>query len=83
MNTDTIAAVATGMTPSGIGIIRVSGEDAFSVASSVFHKKNNEIISEYEDHRAYFGYVHDNGTVIDEVILLVFKSPHSFTISTV
>ena len=79
MNTDTIAAVATGMTPSGIGIIRVSGEDAFSVASSVFHKKNNERISEYEDHRAYFGYVHDNGTVIDEVILLVFKAPHSFT----
>ncbi len=79
MNTDTIAAVATGMTPSGIGIIRVSGEDAFSVASSVFHKKNDESISEYEDHRAYFGYVHDNGNVIDEVILLVFKAPHSFT----
>lgn len=79
MNTDTIAAVATGMTPSGIGIIRVSGEDAFSVASSVFHKKNNEPLSKYEDHRAYFGYVHDDKEVLDEVILLVFKSPHSFT----
>ncbi len=79
MKTDTIAAIATGMTPSGIGIIRISGEDAFSIASSVFHKKNKEPISDYEDHRAYFGYVHDNGTVIDEVILLIFKGPNSFT----
>lgn len=79
MNTDTIAAVATGMTPSGIGIIRVSGEDAFSVASSVFLRKDNKSISEYEDHRAYYGYVHDNGTVLDDVILLVFRAPHSFT----
>ncbi len=79
MNTDTIAAIATGMTPSGIGIIRVSGEDAFSIASSVFHKKNGNALSEYEDHRAYHGYVHDNGSVLDDVILLVFKGPNSFT----
>ena len=79
MNTDTIAAIATGMTPSGIGIIRVSGEDALNIASSVFHKKNGEKIDGYEDHKAYFGYVHDNGSVLDEVILLVFLSPNSFT----
>ena len=79
MNNDTIAAIATGMTPSGIGIIRVSGEDAFSIASSVFHKKNNDVITEYESHRAYYGYVSDNGEVLDEVILLVFKGPASFT----
>ncbi len=79
MKTDTIAAIATGMTPSGIGIIRISGEDAFSIASSVFHKKNNRKITEFEDHRAYFGYVSDNGTVLDEVILLIFKGPNSFT----
>ncbi len=79
MNTDTIAAIATGMTPSGIGIIRVSGEDAFSIASSVFHKKNGSALSEYKDHRAYHGYVHDKGSVLDDVILLVFKGPNSFT----
>ena len=79
MNTDTIAAVATGMTPSGIGIIRVSGEDAFSIASSVFTKKNGKVLSEYEDHKAYFGLIHDSDTVLDEVILLVFKGPNSFT----
>ncbi|MCR5650185.1 MAG: tRNA uridine-5-carboxymethylaminomethyl(34) synthesis GTPase MnmE [Lachnospiraceae bacterium] len=79
MKKDTIAAIATGMTPSGIGIIRVSGEDAFSIASSVFLKKNNEKLSEYEDHKAYYGYIHDKDGILDEVILLVFKGPNSFT----
>lgn len=79
MNRDTIAAIATGMTPSGIGIIRVSGEDAFKIASSVFHKKNGTALTEYENRKAYFGYVHDKDNVLDEVILLVFVSPHSFT----
>ncbi len=79
MNTDTIAAIATGMTPSGIGIIRVRGEDAFSIASSVFHGKNKEPLKEYEGYKAYYGYVHDNGDILDEVVLLVFTAPHSFT----
>lgn len=79
MNTDTIAAIATGMSPSGIGIIRISGEDAFSIASSVFHKKNKEIIDRYEDHRAYHGYIHDDKDILDEVILLIFVAPGSFT----
>ena len=79
MNTDTIAAIATGMTPSGIGIIRVSGEDAFSIASSVFHRKNKETVTSFEDHRAYYGFIHDNGSVLDEVILLVFRAPNSYT----
>ena len=79
MNTDTIAAIATGMTPSGIGIIRVSGEDAFSIASSVFRRKNNKPLTEYEDHKAYFGYIYDNDRVLDEVILLVFKGPNSYS----
>ena len=79
MNTDTIAAIATGMNPSGIGIIRVSGEDATTVASSIFRKKNNKILDNPESHRAYFGYVHDDNNILDEVILLYFKGPKSFT----
>ena len=67
------------MTPSGIGIIRVSGEDAFSIASSVFLKKNDKAVTEFEDHRAYFGYVHDDRSALDEVILLAFRGPNSFT----
>ena len=79
MNTDTIAAIATGMTPSGIGIIRISGEDAFKVASSVFLKKNGDPVEKYEHKKAVFGYVHDKDTVLDEVILLIFKAPCSYT----
>ena len=79
MNTDTIAAIATGMTPSGIGIIRVSGEDAFTIASSVFSKKNKKAVTAYEDHKAYFGCISDGDVILDEVILLVFKGPNSFT----
>lgn len=79
MNTDTIAAIATGMNPSGIGIIRISGEDAFKVASSVFHRRNNVTINDFESHKAYFGYIYDKDVLIDEVILLAFKGPNSFT----
>lgn len=79
MNRDTIAAIATGMNPSGIGIIRVSGEDAFKVASSIFLNKKKSEINVFESHKAYFGYIHDNGSILDEVILLIFKNPKSFT----
>ena len=79
MNIDTIAAIATGLSPSGIGIIRVSGEDAFKIASSVFHKKNQEKFTEFENHRFYYGVVCDGDTVIDEAVLLVFTNPNSFT----
>ena len=79
MNTDTIAAIATGMTPSGIGIIRVSGEDAFKVASSVFLKKNGKRPEEFAHHHVYMGYVHDGNRTVDECILVVFKGPSSYT----
>jgi len=79
MNNDTIAAIATGMNPSGIGIIRVSGEDAFNIASSIFHKKNNERLTCFESHKAYFGYIYDGNECIDQAILLIFKGPNSFT----
>lgn len=79
MNNNTIAAIATGLSPSGIGIIRVSGEDAFNIASSVFHRKNNEIIETFEHQKFYYGFISDDDVILDEVILLVFKGPNSFT----
>lgn len=79
MKTDTIAAIATGLTPSGIGIIRVSGEDAFNVASSVFRRKNGESIRIFESHRVYHGYVYDDDKLVDEIILLTMKGPKSYT----
>lgn len=79
MNNNTIAAIATGLSPSGIGIIRVSGEDAFNIASSVFHRKNNEKIETFEHQKFYYGFISDDDVILDEVILLVFKGPNSFT----
>ena len=75
---DTIAAIATGMTQAGIGIIRISGTDAFGVADKVFRSKTGQRVSEYASHTLHMGVVFDTGTV-DQVLLSVFRAPHSYT----
>lgn len=77
---DTIAAIATSMTSSGIGIIRISGEDAFSIAEQVFlpHKKNKRL-SEQDTYTIHYGNIADGDEILDEVILLLMKGPHSYT----
>ena len=75
---DTIAAIATGMGNSGIGIIRISGTDAIGVADRVFRGKKKA--SAMETYTAAFGHVVDeNENVIDETIMLVMKGPHTYT----
>ena len=60
MKTDTIAAIATAMSPSGIGIIRISGEDAFSIIDKIYHSvSGSKRLSECECHTIYFGYICD------------------------
>ena len=77
---DTIAAIATGMTSSGIGIIRISGSDAFAVAEKIFrpHKKNKRL-SEQETYTIHYGTIMDGKETLDEVIVLLMKGPHSYT----
>ena len=79
MKTDTIAAIATAMTSSGIGIIRISGDEAFTVASRIFKKKNGKTIDLSRSHTVQYGYIYDQDEMIDEVLVLVMKSPHSYT----
>lgn len=79
MVTDTIAAIATGLSDSGIGIIRISGEDAFSVIRRVFVRKNGGEIDVQKSHRAHYGFICDGEERIDEVLVLVMKGPHSYT----
>lgn len=80
MQTDTIAAIATGMTNSGIGIIRISGEDAFAVCDRIFHsKKGYKKVSDMETHTVHYGYIADGDDVIDEVLLLVMRTPNTYT----
>ena len=79
MKTDTIAAIATAMTSSGIGIIRISGEQAFEVIEKIFKKKNGGKIDLSRSHTVQYGYICDQDEVIDEVLVLIMKGPHSYT----
>ncbi len=81
MKTDTIAAISTAMTDSGIGIIRISGEDAISVADSIFvNKKNEKCFHCYKTHTIHYGFIIDeNETIIDEVMISLMKAPNSYT----
>lgn len=80
MKTDTIAAIATAMSNSGIGIVRISGDEALDVADRIFRpKKGNRKVSDMETHTIHYGYVTDGDEVIDEVMLLIMKAPRSYT----
>lgn len=77
---DTIAAIATAMTSSGIGIIRISGEDAFSIAEKMFQpKKSGKRLSEQDTYTIHYGNIVDGDEVLDEVIVLLMRGPHSYT----
>lgn len=77
---DTIAAIATGLTDSGIGIIRISGPDAISIASKVFIPINkNKTLDKMKSYTAAFGSINYEGEVYDEAIALVMRAPHTYT----
>jgi tRNA modification GTPase len=73
--TDTIVALATAPMESAIGLIRVSGKKAFSIVGRIFNKKINESLAK----NISFGKIIDGDKVIDEVLVLSFKAPNSFT----
>ncbi len=77
---DTIAAIATGMGNAGIGIVRISGKEAVTIAGKVFRPVNEKKkIGTMKSYTAAFGYVCDGETKIDEGIILVMKAPHTYT----
>ena len=80
MKTDTIAAIATAVSDSGIGIIRISGSDALLVADKVYRSpKNQKKLSQAASHTIHYGYIYDEDELIDEVMVAVMRSPHSYT----
>jgi len=80
MNDSTIAAVATPTGTGGIGIIKLSGQNALSIASHIFRRSHSSI-SNFKSHHLYHGYIVDpeNGRVVDEVLLAVMLAPRSYT----
>ncbi|MCR5429111.1 MAG: tRNA uridine-5-carboxymethylaminomethyl(34) synthesis GTPase MnmE [Lachnospiraceae bacterium] len=79
MEHDTIAAVATGLSASGISIIRVSGDAAFDIGDAVFRAASGKKVSEMESFKAAYGFIEADGKTIDEVLLLKMKAPHTYT----
>ena len=80
MKSNTIAAIATPMTNSGIGIIRISGDEALDIIEKVFKpKKKDKKIKDVKTYTAHYGHVYDESTLLDECIVLVMKGPHSYT----
>ena len=79
MNLRAIAAIATPQTAAGIGIVRISGEGAITVADTVFKSVSGVSLSEKKGYTALFGHACDGETVIDEAVALVFRAPKSYT----
>ena len=76
---DTIAAIATGNSVAGIGVIRISGDNAISVAEKIFKALDGTPLSSIRGYTAKFGNVYHNNTSFDNAIALVFRNPKSYT----
>ena len=79
MKSDTIAAIATPMTNSGIGIIRISGDDALNIIAKIFKPKKKKQIKDVETYTAHYGHIYSKEKILDECIVLVMRGPHSYT----
>ena len=78
--TDTIAAISTSTGNSGIGIIRVSGDEAIEIVDKIFksNKEGKRLIN-VKSHTVNYGNIVDGDKVLDQVLVLVMKNPHSYT----
>lgn len=87
---ETIAAIATALSDSGIGIIRISGPEAVAIADKIFYNKyGKRMLTKKATHTIHYGFIVDNRTltdsdnwesaVVDEVMVMLMKAPHSYT----
>ncbi len=76
MNHDTIAAISTGLTESGIGVIRLSGDRAVVIANSIFDGKDLTLV---ESHTVHYGHIRYQNEILDEVLISVFRAPKTYT----
>lgn len=78
---ETIAAIATALSDSGIGIVRISGENAIYIVDSIFRSTSGKkILTKVQSHTIHYGYIVDKDeNIIDEVMSSVMKAPKSYT----
>ena len=80
MNTDTIAAIATGMGNGGISIVRISGTDSLNIIDQIYQSKGGKKkLSMQDSHTIHYGYIMDDGETIDEVLVAIMNGPNSYT----
>jgi tRNA modification GTPase len=81
MKMNTIAAIATAMSNSGIGIVRISGEESFQIIDRIFKAKGsgNKKLSLESSHTIHYGHIFDGDEMVDEVLVMIMRGPKSFT----
>ena len=80
MQSDTIAAISTGMTNAGIGKVRLSGDDAVTIVDRVYRSPGGrKRLSDVSTHTIHYGYIYDGDCLIDEVMVLIMRGPNSYT----
>lgn len=80
MTGDTIAALATAMTASGIGIVRMSGDDSLNIISRIYRSKGGKKnLLKADTHTIHYGYIYDGEELVDEVLVMIMKGPRSYT----
>lgn len=80
MRGDTIAAIATALSNSGIGIVRMSGEESLEIIDKVYQSKHGgKVLSQMPSHTIHYGFICDDDKIIDEVMVAIMKAPHSYT----
>ena len=77
MEKDTIAAISTGMTNSGIGIVRISGSEAIEIADRIY--KGKEPLKNADSHTIHYGFIKDQEETVDEVLVMLMKAPRTYT----
>jgi tRNA modification GTPase len=75
-STDTIVALATPPGVGAIGVIRVSGPETFNIVNTLFHGKD---LTQQKSHTIHYGTLREDQDILDEVVLSLFKGPHSYT----
>lgn len=76
---DTIAAISTPLGEGAIGIVRLSGKDAIKIADRIFRSKKGKLPSTFRSFTSHYGHIRDKDDVIDEALLIVMRSPKSYT----
>lgn len=78
-STDTIAAISTAVSNSGIGIVRISGDDAFDIINRIFRPVRDKDMREVPGYSIHYGNIVDDGQIVDEVLVMIMRAPNTYT----